>query len=162
MLPKLASLSRSRPTPDRRTATRRTCTLSFDPNGGRGPKAVIVLDLSRTGMRFWSPAVLSVGDNLDVVVPEMGGVSARIVWKKSDHFEHEYGAEFRNPITEGAISAALLAAPISGVAGLAGEARPTSKPRKLAGRTRLMVLAGLTLASWLVMGAAGYILFRLF
>ena len=160
MLPKVATLSLPAAPPDRRGADRRTCTLSFVAAEGAETVPVLVLDLSRTGMRLWSAAVLERGDRLDVVIPEVGQLSARIVRRKAVQGQYQYGAEFDTPITQGAISAALLAAPV-----LADPApdRPLSvrpaagdAPEKFSRRVRVAIFAGLGLASWAAVGTIAY------
>ena len=160
MLPKFAALSQPAFSLDRRGADRRGFTLSFDASEGPGTTAVVLLDLSRTGMRLRSSARLEIGEELDVVIPEAGKITARIVRKLTEGFEHEYGAEFHEPITEGAISAALLASPP--LPRQASEGDIESHEGKFSRRTRLAILVGLTVGSWLVMGALGYAIARLF
>lgn len=166
MLPKVASLSLPAMSPDRRAADRRTCTLSFFAAEGADTIPVLVLDLSQTGMRLWSAAVLEIGDRLDVVIPEIGPVSARIVRRKAVRGQYQYGAEFHAPITQGAISAALLAAPVLAdpVPGrpvsyrqLADRPATDDAPEDRFGRgVRVAIFAGLGLASWAAVGALAY------
>lgn len=111
MLPKVATLSQPAFSPDRRDAKRRAVKLGFDAADGPGKTRVLILDLSKTGMRIQSSANLDIGEQLDIVIPEAGLVSANIVRRTSGGIEDEYGAEFIEPITEAAVSAVLLAAP---------------------------------------------------
>ncbi|UVI38340.1 PilZ domain-containing protein [Qipengyuania spongiae] len=162
MLPKVASLSLPAMSPDRRAADRRTCTLSFlAADEGADTIPVLVLDLSQSGMRLWSAAILEIGDRLDVVIPEIGPVSARIVRRKAVRGQYQYGAQFHAPITQGAISAALLAAPV--LAGPAQNGPLSDRPaadeapeERFSRRVRVAIFAGLGLASWAAVGAIAY------
>lgn len=171
MLPKVATLSLPGMSSDRRRADRRTCTLSFLAAEGADTVPVLVLDLSQTGMRLWSEAILEVGDRLDVAIPEIGQVSARIVRRKAVRGQYQYGAEFHAPITQGAISAALLAAPILAdpspdralldrpladrlLSDLPAAGEPPEA--KFERRVRVVIFAGLALVSWAAVGALAY------
>lgn len=162
MLPKVASLSLPAMPPDRRGADRRTCTLSFlVADEGADTIPVLVLDLSQTGMRLSSAAVLEPDDRLDVVMPEIGGVSARIVRRKAVRGQYQYGAEFLAPITQGAISAALLAAPVRADSApdrpnSDGPAADQVPEERFSRRVRVAIFAGLGLASWAAVGAIAY------
>ncbi|WP_191229077.1 PilZ domain-containing protein [Aurantiacibacter xanthus] len=161
MLPRVAALSLPAPFIDRRNASRRTFTLSFDAGERPGTTAVAILDLSQTGMRIRSSAKLDIGEQLDVAIPEAGTVSAIIVRSTRLDFENEYGAEFPEPISQAAISAALLAAPALPRPHAEDAAFPEPDVPKLRRRTRVAILGGLTVASWALVGAVGYAIARL-
>lgn len=161
MLPKVAALSQPALSLDRRDANRRTFKLSFDAADEPGMTPVVILDLSRTGMRIRSTAGLEIGAYLEVALPEAGTVSAKIVRKVREEFEDEYGAEFEEPITEGAVSAALLAAPAAPPPVAEDDASLAVPDEKLSYRARLGILIGLSVAAWLVVGGAIYVIAEL-
>lgn len=111
MLPKVATLSNAGFSLEKRRAKRRSIKLGFDAAERRGDTRVLILDLSRTGMRIQTSATFEVGETLEIALPEAGPVSFTIVRAVRDAFGNEFGCEFDQPITEGAVSAALLAAP---------------------------------------------------
>lgn len=111
MLPKIAALSDTSFSLEKRRARRRSIELGFDAVERRGKTRVLILDLSRTGMRIQTSAMLEVGESLELVIPEAGPVSVTIVRAVPDTSGNEFGCEFDEPITEAAVSAALLAAP---------------------------------------------------
>lgn len=106
MLPQFAYLSEEESV-DRRRSARRTINLLAVPAGGLPAKRLILLDLSKTGLRFHCLTMMRLGETVVVTLPQAGEVEATIRWKS----EHEYGAEFASPISAGAVSAILLAAP---------------------------------------------------
>lgn len=65
---------------------------------------IILHDLSVTGLLIETAAEFSVGDVIQLDVPESGTVDTEIVW----HSENFYGCQFRREISNKAISAALL------------------------------------------------------
>ncbi|OYX66641.1 MAG: hypothetical protein B7Y88_02025 [Sphingomonadales bacterium 32-64-17] len=161
MLPRVAALSLPAPFVDRRHANRRTFTLSFDAGQQLGTTAVSILDLSQTGMRIRSTANLEVGEYLEVELPEAGTVSAIVVRSARMGSENEYGTEFLQPISQGAVSAALLAAPAVPSSQQHDAPFPDPHVEKLRYRTRLLILGGLTLATWALVGAIGYAIVRM-
>ncbi|WP_137679321.1 PilZ domain-containing protein [Aurantiacibacter suaedae] len=160
MLPRVAALSLPAPLLDRRNASRRTFTLSFDATERPGTTPVSILDLSQTGMRISSTANLELGEYLEVALPQAGTVSAIVVRIARGDAENEYGTEFLEPISQGAVSAALLAAPPLSRPQLEQPVYPEPHVEKLGYRTRLVILGGLTVTTWLLVGAAGYMIAR--
>lgn len=111
MLPKIATLTDAGLPFYTRRARRRSIKLGFDAIVRQGKNRVLILDLSRTGMRIQASAMLEVGGSLELVLPEAGPVSFSIARAVPGAFGNEFGCEFDEPITEGAVSAVLLAAP---------------------------------------------------
>lgn len=107
MLPKIAQISRPEPNAERRSASRRVITFGFDARETRGSSRILILDLSRNGMLVQTAADLAVGDQIQIEIPEAGLVDAQIIRRADDRF----GAMFDMPITQGAVSAVLLASP---------------------------------------------------
>jgi hypothetical protein len=64
---------------------------------------VIVHDLSRGGLLVQVDALLEVGSELQIEIPEAGPVAAKVVWSSGSFF----GCQFAEPISENAVSAAL-------------------------------------------------------
>jgi hypothetical protein len=92
-------------TADRRGRKRRKLSLgsSVEATG----EAVTIHDVSATGMLIETSPEFSVVGPLEIDLPEAGMTQAFIVWN-SGHF---YGCEFKKPISQAAISAALLRSP---------------------------------------------------
>ena len=64
---------------------------------------VIVHDLSLGGLLVQVDALLEVGSEVAIEMPEAGSVAARVVWSSGSFF----GCQFAEPISESAVSAAL-------------------------------------------------------
>ena len=127
---------------DQRSSHR--CTLELHASGASGSEgdiAVLIHDLSFTGLHIETSAEIAVGDTLEVELPEAGSSPARVVWNRGSHF----GCEFLTPIPKSAISAALLKNPIQ-----RGGSQFSETADKLPLRTRLFIMLGLALASWVV------------
>jgi hypothetical protein len=60
------------------------------------------------GVLIETSADLSIGERLEVHIPEAGATAAKVVWN-SGRF---YGCEFRTRIPRGAVSAAMLRSPV--------------------------------------------------
>jgi hypothetical protein len=67
---------------------------------GRGPIDVMVRDLSETGIRILTPAILEIGQEISIGLSGAGLTRAFVVWRRDEH----YGCVFEAPI--GAESAA--------------------------------------------------------
>lgn len=95
------------PAADRRGWTRRSLSLvsSLQKTGSD----VTIHDVSATGMLIETDAELDVFDDLEIELPEAGFTAAVVVWS-SGRF---YGCQFKVPIQQAAISAALLRSPPS-------------------------------------------------
>ena len=94
-------------TTDRRRMQRRTLRLDVAARSAEAESAVIIRNLSRTGLLIETDAAFSIGETFLLVLPELGAAPARIV--RSDG--RLFGCEFLAPVPESAISAALLKAP---------------------------------------------------
>ncbi|WP_162925130.1 PilZ domain-containing protein [Aurantiacibacter odishensis] len=111
MLPRIASLDQSAFSLDRRSAKRRTLKLGFDTAERRGRTRVLIMDISTTGMKLQTSASFEIGEQIQLIVPEAGPVTATIVREAYSEIGWEFGAAFDEPITSAAVSAVLLAAP---------------------------------------------------
>lgn len=111
MLPKIATLSHSNFSLENRSSKRRSIELGFEASERTDKTRVLILDISKTGMRIQTSARLKIGESVGLDIPEAGPVFATIVREIHNDFEGEFGAEFDEPITEAAVSAVILAAP---------------------------------------------------
>jgi len=111
VLPQIASLSDHALSPEKRGEKRRAIKFGFDAAARQGAKRVLLLDLSRSGMRIQTSAHLEVGETLQVDIPEAGLVAARIVRSAPGETPPVYGAEFDEPINQASVSAVILASP---------------------------------------------------
>jgi hypothetical protein len=97
-------LARLEPVPstDRRSSPRRKLCLSRSlPASG---DAVTIHDFSCTGMLIETIAELGPFDRLQIDLPEVGLTQAIIIWSSGQY----YGCEFTEPVSQAAISAAML------------------------------------------------------
>jgi len=94
-------------TTDRRRMQRRTLRLDVAARSETNESAVVIRDLSRTGLLIETDAPFAVGETFILVLPELGAAPARIVRSEGKSF----GCEFLSPVPASAISAALLKAP---------------------------------------------------
>ena len=93
---------------ERRGATRRRLQLETQGGTASTPQIrVVIHDLSVSGLLLETFAQFSVGERLEVQLPEAGAAEALIVWNSGRYF----GCRFVQPISPGAVSAALLLSP---------------------------------------------------
>lgn len=90
------------PTADRRGWQRRRLSLgsSLQSTGDD----VTIHDISASGMLIETAAELAVFDALEIELPETGITPALVIWNSGQYF----GCEFKQRLSQGAISAALL------------------------------------------------------
>ncbi|MBA4750675.1 MAG: PilZ domain-containing protein [Sphingopyxis sp.] len=93
-------------TADRRRTNRRTLRLDVAARTATSESAVIIRNLSRTGLLIETGAGFSIGETFLLVLPELGAAPARVV----RHDGRLFGCEFLAPVPASAISAALLKA----------------------------------------------------
>lgn len=107
-MPIVAQLDSRKRTGTLRGAPRRKLRLEVaGSSASAGETRVLVHNLSTTGLLLETSAPLSVGEPIQVVLPEAGASSARVVWASEDM----YGCQFDKPITVAAVSAAQLQSP---------------------------------------------------
>jgi len=92
------------PASNRRGWTRRSLSLGSSLQGGSD---VTIHDVSATGLLIETATELAVLDDLEIELPEAGFTPALVVWS-SGRF---YGCQFKERISQAAISAALLRSP---------------------------------------------------
>lgn len=102
----LAHIAEPVETTDRRRTTRRTLRLDVAARSSTAESAVVIRNLSRTGLLIETDADFVVGETFILVLPELGAAPARIVRSEGRLF----GCEFLSPVPASAISAALLKA----------------------------------------------------
>jgi len=113
------------PAADRRGWTRRSLSLgsSLQATG----EDVTVHDVSATGMLIETAAELSILDDLEIELPEVGLTPAIVTWTSGSF----YGCQFKKRISQAAISAALLRSPPAAAGNSAGQVQrefPVSAP----------------------------------
>lgn len=118
----LAHIANPVETTDRRRTTRRTLRLDVAARTATSESAVVIRNLSRTGLLIETGAGFSIGETFLLVLPELGAAPARVV----RHDGRLFGCEFLTPVPASAISAALLKAAPDEEAGDMAEAAATS------------------------------------
>lgn len=97
---------------DNRGAERRKLRLALRASTGQNATtSVLIRDLSELGFMIETVADLAVGEAFQIELPQAGLVEARVVWKQDASF----GCMFLSRISKGAVSAAMLLAPIEQV-----------------------------------------------
>lgn len=92
---------------NRRFSPRRT--LHLQSTLAAGGEEVIIHDISHTGLLLETTALLTEGQAFDVELPEVGIVQAKVIWRSSRFV----GCRFASPVSQAAVSAALLRNPIA-------------------------------------------------
>jgi hypothetical protein len=143
----LAHLESSGVQSDRRASERHFLKLRV-PGSTASEAGVVVLihDLSRTGLLIETSASLAVGANLEIDLPETGLRQAQVVWNSG----HYFGCQFREPISRGGLSAALLKNPAQTPPSDAAYDELWEDEEKFPPRIRAAIIIGLALASWAV------------
>ncbi|WP_165938481.1 PilZ domain-containing protein [Parafrankia sp. BMG5.11] len=148
--------------PERRTEQRRSLKLSAIASSPSAEETrVIIRDISAGGLLIEADlGIMSPDDQLELDLPREGIVRARVVWQ-SGHF---YGCQFSEPVSTGAVSAALLKSEpsLAGILNSTGdpaEATPRVGPPSLEPELNLSVALGLALLLWGCIAAGAYFLF---
>ncbi|SBV34977.1 protein of unknown function [uncultured Sphingopyxis sp.] len=116
----LAHIAEPAPTVDRRRTQRRTLRLDVAARSATSEAAVVIRNLSRTGLLIETDAAFALGETFLLVLPELGAAPARVVRAEGRRF----GCEFLTPVPASAISAALLKSSYDEAAG--GDAGATA------------------------------------
>ena len=125
-----------------RRAARRTLLLTARGTTSDGDTAaVLVHNISTTGLLFETQSSLAAGESMDIELPEAGMIRANVVWKSGKLF----GCQFDMPISAAVLSAAQLRGATGGQVVLNV---PASSPGESFGSRlqRLRKDGGLTLA----------------
>jgi len=107
MTPLVAQLRTEQGRAEQRGAPRRTLKLEVGSNRPDSGGFVLIHNISRYGLLLETRAPLELDETIEVELPEAGPTLARIVRSESGHF----GCRFVSPISNGAVSAALLRSP---------------------------------------------------
>src|ERR1700745_24193 len=90
---------------DRRSSTHRMLRLLVPGSTtSEGEIAVLIHDISESGLLIESKVDLPLGTLLDIDFPEIGLQAATIMWNRNQF----YGCEFDAPVSKAGLSAALL------------------------------------------------------
>ena len=103
----LARLEEESSSERRRSARRRLELITQGSTSSSADIAVVIHDLSVSGLLIETFAQFSVGERIELDLPQSDAPEALIVWN-SGRF---YGCKFVQPISTGAVSAALLLSP---------------------------------------------------
>ncbi len=114
----LAHIANPVETTDRRRTERRTLRLDVAARSSTQETAVVIRNLSRTGLLIETNAYFAPGETFILILPELGAAPARVVRSEGK----SYGCEFLSPVPATVISAALLKAPHNDEAGEVAEA----------------------------------------
>ncbi|MES2553063.1 MAG: PilZ domain-containing protein [Pseudomonadota bacterium] len=94
---------------DKRGAARRTLRLALPASSVQvATTNVVIHDLSELGFMIETSAELAVGETFQIDMPQAGLIEARVVWNQDSSF----GCRFLSCVSKGAVSAAMLLAPI--------------------------------------------------
>lgn len=121
---------------------RRKLLLEARGSTASGAAAVLVHNISTTGLLLESDAALADGEAIEIELPHAGGTRARVVWTSG----RLAGCQFDSPISPAALSAAQLQSAAAPQADLAASAH--ALPDEVLGvqLQRLRKARGLTLA----------------
>lgn len=122
---------------------------------GDEPVEVRLLDLTREGCRIESEQPLGPGMTVRLGIAGIGPVDAIVRWSGGA----SYGCEFTLPLPEGSVTAAVACNVATLPIGRAIELRrPTLRKWPRAGRT--VMLAGLAVGPWIVIGGVALLALR--
>jgi hypothetical protein len=96
------------PEAERRGAQRRRLRVEVEGIASAAETKVTIYDLSEDGLLLESPVPLAQGEILEVDIPGAGTVQAEVAWSSSGRF---FGCRFKESISTGSVSAALLRSP---------------------------------------------------
>lgn len=142
---------------DRRYSDRRVLKLQVPGATASGPGvAVLIHDLSLSGLLLETSAELTVGSDLQIDLPEVGLRPATVVWNSGQYF----GCAFATPLPRAALSAALLKNPIAPQPANGSDlAEAAEQSGKYPLQVRLWIMLGLALGSWAIIAAIAILLF---
>jgi hypothetical protein len=121
---------------------------------------VIIHDISHNGLLLETTTLLADGETLDVELPEVGFVRAKIVWRSSRFI----GCRLTKPLSKAAVSAALLRNPFEPaelvgideerawekLGGLCGAPEQRRDPDAPSAATKVTIIVGASLLLWAV------------
>lgn len=144
-----------------RATARRALKLAVrSQSPAAGELQVVIHNISRTGLLLEAPqGSLAVGDGLFLEVPEDGTVESKIVWESGRFF----GSKFRSPVSQAAVSGALLQGQPRTAASSAGDIGSDAgiaRDAKFFPELDLSVALAITLLLWGAILAGAYLVFR--
>lgn len=156
-----AVLQQHEPVGDGRTTDRRSLRLAVRSHSpAAGERRVVVHNISRTGLLIEAPErTLGTGDVLFLDVPEDGTIESQVVWE-SGRF---VGCKFRTPISQAAMSGALLQAEPAATGGEPQEPLDTSLHagrEGLAPEVSFLPALLIAVLLWAMILAGAYLVFR--
>ncbi|MBD2841024.1 PilZ domain-containing protein [Erythrobacter rubeus] len=89
---------------ERRQSERKQLRLATSVGSSADANRALIHDLSGSGLRLETDAELSVGDIIQVGLPLIGPVDAKVIWRELSFL----GCDFVEPISQAAVNAALL------------------------------------------------------
>lgn len=149
----LARLETNEDYANRRSSDRRLLKLQVASALADGPGVdVFIHDLSLTGLLIETWASVTVGNQIEVDLPEAGKTEARVVWSTG----HYFGCQFNAPIPAAVLSAAMLRNPIAAPRTIAYAAPARAPAAKATGddfdglslSTRMRIIITLATAVW--------------
>lgn len=156
-----ASLVQSEKAEDSRAGRRRSLRLSAHsrfPAGGE--RWVLVHNISVTGLLIEAPeGAMSIGESFVLDVAEASSVESKVVWN-SGRF---YGCEFCQPVSQAAVSAALLRSEPDSTDGSTmrpGAAPISGRGERLYPKVNFFPAFSLAVLAWVLIAFAAYIAFR--
>lgn len=133
-----------------RSRARRQIRLTTIASNPRGEKfAILIHNLSQTGVLVEASASLAKGDVIEIELPEGGARAATVVWSGGRFFGCEFGHDLSSAVISGAVLRAQPSLPSVTAQGAASSsAKASEKENLLSPRTRLSVIALLSIVSW--------------
>ena len=92
----LAHIANPAETADRRRTERRTLRLDVAARSSTQETAVVIHNLSRTGLLIETDAGFALGETFILILPELGAAPARVVREDGKSF----GCEFLSPVPQ--------------------------------------------------------------
>ena len=150
----------------RRKVARRKLRLEAQASGVSANSEVVILDLSTTGLLLETSDALAIGETIDFDLQEASPARAVVKWSSGPFF----GCQFKEPISSGAVSAALLRAPPVKLTNLAafepefvdGEEEEVRPSGELSFQAKMRWVAAFSLLSWAAIGAAIWLIWPFF
>ena len=145
---------------EERSSRRHSLWLSARVSVRGEAEQVLIHNMSTSGLLFETTLTLTLGDQIEIDLPEVGTTSAEIAWR-SDNY---YGCEFTSPVLPAAVSASRLRSPSPRPAAEFRDQAdapeqysiPLSNvgPSELSPRQKLAVIFGAAITCWVPIIAA--------
>jgi len=126
MQPLSAEIITERRIGNERSAVRRRLRLGVSASASGDVAMALILNLSETGLLIETLVELAVGETLRIEFPDAIAATARVIWTEG----YLAGCEFVEPVSTGAVSAALLMSSITGADASRDDAPSIPSPRQ--------------------------------